>query len=586
MPLRWLGPLATAAAFASLTAWSWGKWADPQIDFGNELYLAWQLSEGRALYADIASRHGPLSHYLNALWFALFGVSLRTLAIANLLVLAAICAMTWRVFRPACDRLTATVCVLVLLAVFGFSQYLGIANYNYVAPYHHYQTHAIALALAMSLAFGAALRGSSPLFAAIAGLCLGGIFLTKLELFVPAAAAAAAGAWLLVPAVGARAGLALGAGAVAVPISAFAGLALQMPAATALEGVLGNWAHLGASPLAEAFYVRGLGIDTPGPNLALMLAACALLAGFSAAALLVDRNIPEGPRRLAAAAGLGAATAALLSAVTVPWSLVARALPVTALLACLWIGRRASGLRGDRARLADWTPLVVFAVFALGLLGKMLLRARFDHYGFALAMPATLLLVASLVTWLPARWGRAGGEVARALALGAWAAACLAFLARSDVYYRHKDVVLGSGGDVMLSAGGRAEQLGNALEQLEAAMGPDETLLVLPEGVGLNYWLRRRNSTRYNLYLPPEIAVFGEDAMLADWEAHPPDWVALVHRDGREFGTGPFGVDPRFGRGLLAWVRARYEPVGRVGARPFRDSGFGVVLLRRADALR
>ena len=35
------------------------------IDFGRELYVPWQLNEGKALYRDIAYFHGPFSPYLN-----------------------------------------------------------------------------------------------------------------------------------------------------------------------------------------------------------------------------------------------------------------------------------------------------------------------------------------------------------------------------------------------------------------------------------------------------------------------------------------------------------------------------------------
>ena len=63
--------LTIGAAFVALCAWSWGRWTDPQIDYGNELYIAWQLAEGKVLYGDLAHRNGPLSHAWNALLFTL-----------------------------------------------------------------------------------------------------------------------------------------------------------------------------------------------------------------------------------------------------------------------------------------------------------------------------------------------------------------------------------------------------------------------------------------------------------------------------------------------------------------------------------
>ena len=68
-------------AFFALTWWSWRKWPDPLIDFGRELYVPWQITEGRVLYRDIESLFRPLFPYVNALWFRLFGVSLTTLVI-------------------------------------------------------------------------------------------------------------------------------------------------------------------------------------------------------------------------------------------------------------------------------------------------------------------------------------------------------------------------------------------------------------------------------------------------------------------------------------------------------------------------
>src|SRR5262245_41248360 len=87
-----LGPAALAALFVILVAWSWRKWGDVFVDFGHELYIPWQLSEGRVLYRDIAYFMGPLSQYFNALMFAVFGVSLTTLIFVNLAILAGLTA--------------------------------------------------------------------------------------------------------------------------------------------------------------------------------------------------------------------------------------------------------------------------------------------------------------------------------------------------------------------------------------------------------------------------------------------------------------------------------------------------------------
>src|SRR5258707_11776497 len=81
------GYLLVAIATIIMLRWSWGTWPDPLIDSGIQLYVPWQLCQGKVLYRDIAYYNGPLSQYWNAGLFAVFGVGLRTLVWANLIVL-------------------------------------------------------------------------------------------------------------------------------------------------------------------------------------------------------------------------------------------------------------------------------------------------------------------------------------------------------------------------------------------------------------------------------------------------------------------------------------------------------------------
>src|SRR6267378_1769280 len=92
------------AAFALFAALSWRTWPDILVDFGQELYVPWRLTQGEALYRDIAWVGGPLSQYGNALLFRLFGVSLTTVIVANLALLAAIVGMVYGFFRRCGTR--------------------------------------------------------------------------------------------------------------------------------------------------------------------------------------------------------------------------------------------------------------------------------------------------------------------------------------------------------------------------------------------------------------------------------------------------------------------------------------------------
>ncbi len=81
------------------------------------------------------------------------------------------------------------------------------------------------------------------------------------------------------------------------------------------------------------------------------------------------------------------------------------------------------------------------------------------------------------------------------------------------------------------------------VDWVEANLPPQASLLVLPEGVSVNYLTRRVNPTRHLNFLPPEIMIFDEDRILEDLRAQPPDYVVLVHRETPEYGLPLFGTD-------------------------------------------
>jgi len=588
-----LNAFPIGVAFLLLAAWSWGRWADPQIDFGNELYLAWQLAEGKVLYGDVAHRNGPLSHYWNALLFRTFGVSIWTLVWANLALLAAICALAHAVLRRAVDARSATVCVLVLLGIFGFSQYGDVANYNYVTPYHHFQTHGIALGLGLLYALLRALEGGSRIAAAAAGACLGAVMLTKIELSLPAAVAAGVGLVLVLrahPGSALRIAAAFCAGALALPLLFLAALTTALPFELAWRGVLGNLTQLGPNLLGDAFYLSGAGLDAPGSNALRILFASITLAGLVFALVSVDRELE---RRAAPAWLRPVATIGVFAlAVTVPapstWFAAAASLPVVAF--ATGAGATAVLFRERRSGPAALRPaaLLLWSVWSLGLLGKLLLLPRFQHYGFALAMPAGLLLVAILVGIVPELARRAGGNgvFARSAATALCAAAVLGCLRVSAERYAEKDRWVGPPGDeIRVESAERAPRgvrMGALQSRLAELLPPDATLMVYPEGAMLNYWLRRDNPSRYMLYLPTELDAAGRSAVLADLRAAAPDFIVLLQRGHGEFGVGPFGRDPRNGRALVAWIRSNYEPVERLGPEPFTGRGFGAEVWRHS----
>lgn len=589
-----IGAAMIAAAFVAMLIWSWGTWPDVLVDFGREIYLPWQITEGRVLHRDLATFFGPLSPYLNAAFFAAFGVSLRTMALANAAIAAAVVWMLYLMLRQIGGRVSAVAGCLAFIAIFCFGQAVAIGNYNFICPYSHEMTHGLALSLATLLCLAMYLQRGEIAWVICAGLLWGLTFLTKPELFAALSAGVvafwAAALWMRPP-IGAKyVGSMLVfviAGAVAV-VAAFILLWTAMPAEVALKGVLGSWPHLSNAELFRMpFHEVAMGLDDVPGNFVLLLkwlciwlAAIAVMAALAWAFKATDEN-----RRLRSIAALVmvAAVAALfwLTRHSAEWFHVARPLPVAMLVALLWLA--AVALRG-RGRGIDvrLVMCLAFATFGLALLGKIILNVRMHHYGFVLAAPTTLVAIAALVDWIP-QWlhrRQRSGNIFRAGALALIAAVAAIYLMRDHQLWQRKTHVVGTGADTFRSSL-RGAAVQHAVDWLGKILRPSDTLAVIPEGVLINYLTRTPNPTPYWSFMPFEMTVFDEQACLDSLRASPPSFVVLVHRPIDEYSAALYGVER--GRMLMQWVRENYRQVYLFADQPFQpDTEFGIAILQRA----
>ncbi len=582
-----------AALFCVLVWWSWLKWPDPLIDFGRELYVPWQITRGKVLFHDIESLFGPLSPYVNALWFRLFGVSLLTLVVVNLAVLAGVAAGVHRLVCLSTDRLTATVASLVTLALFGFLQLTSVGNYNFVTPYSHEATHGIALSIVVLLASHAAVARRRVAPGAIAGFAFGLVLLTKPEISVAAAAAVIA-TGLAAATLGSRDRrllrtlVPLFAGtAAAPPLLFFAYFRQHMDAPAALGAIARGWtAAFDTSVATSPFYVTGMGLDRPVFHAVWMVLMFGAFVTYVAAIAAVCAGGKSSRGGRLTKAGRVALVALAPAAMLIGFP---RALPLVALASAVIAGVAFVHSRQERRAAMRFLALLMWCTFALVLLAKLGLNARFHHYGFYLALPAATVVVVILCWLVPLGLGIYGSADAgvrfRRLATAALAAALVPYLAISNAVFRTKTVSIDSGSDRFLASQtgdyGRGIAVRDALRALESRRTPGDRLAVLPEGVMLNYLARLDSPLRVVNLMPPELRLFGEDEILRALRAEPPRFVLLVHKDMSEYGYPLFGTDVRYGRRTYDWIISRYRTVDTFGGSASDPSVFSMELFER-----
>jgi hypothetical protein len=506
------------------------------------------------------------------------------LFVANAVIAGLILLLVHRLLSIISTPLVAFVGTMTVVLVFAFGHYGDNGTYNFLFPYSHEMTHGIVLSFAAMLCFWKFLTTERLRFVAATGLLVGMVFLTKPEIFAAIAAAIVVGlvavSWLRprVPYLAVAWATCLGCAAL-VPLAAFGLFSLAMPPRDALVTVLGGFNYVTNDALRALPYYRGvMGIDDVPASLRRIGIWLGVYALALAPIWFDARRRPPHERTMLAPLGAFLIVALLCWWWFIEvWSQWLSPLPLVLAAAALW---RAYTL--FRAPDAATRPVAILQlvtlVFSLALLPKVVLEVQVMHYGFVLALPGTLVVLVIVLDWIPADLNRRGGT--GRIFQAAWFGFLVVFVGTSfwinDAFLSRKTYQLGSGGDAFWTYPEIGREVDATLKQLANEAKPGETLVVMPEGAMVNYLARIENPTQHLYFMPGEIAMFGEDAMLASLEAHPPDWICMVPKDLTTWGAPHgFGVDT--GVRLWAWVRDNYQPIDQ----PPKDRKFHMRLMRR-----
>jgi hypothetical protein len=572
---RWLPPALTATTLLSLTYWLWSRTGEILLDFGNELYIAWQLSQGKTLYRDIACLYGPLSPTINAAIMRLFGPSLSTLLITNLIILILATALLYRLLSIMASPLAATTATIVFLCMFALSAPTRLTNYNFLTPYAHQITHGLLLCLATLCCIDWFYRRGNIRAVIAGGLLTGLAFLTKPEIFLGCSAAYFLG--LLTAIFLTRPNRIVLIIAIAIistllpPLAALALFANKMPFHTALSGVLSGWQFVSNSyVLSTPFYKGSFGTDEPATNLLRMLACAAIYTAAAKVLTLLSfiaKKLFGRRQSFIFATALATAAIAYFSVLGIGnhfdpfWSDAGRGLPLFALFALIVTSRQLIKARIDptiaRRALLQWT----LAILSLSFLTKILLYARLYQYGFVLAAPCGMLAVIALIDWLP-NWIQkksASPAIIQLGALGIFAAFILHNLAMTEQVLRERTlpIPLAFGGTAWTRPINSAPV--SAIHWLTTAIASNSTAAVIPDAAGINYAAARASSIPYTEMHPMGLNLYGESTITSAFDNHPPDLILIMDFPEIAFGARTFGRD--YGLQLSTWIIQHYRPV-------------------------
>ena len=586
-----LGVLILILVTVALLFLSWQKWADLLVDFGVQVYVPWQLTEGKVLYRDIAYLYGPLSVYLHAIIFKIFGPGISTLAFFNIGLIACLSVLIYKIFKRIGTSLSAFFACLGFLSLFAFAQYIPTGNYNFVCPYYYELTHGVFLSFLAILQFMKYLDDRSLLRLGTIGVLTGLVYLTKTEVFLAESGALFVCLILsfqrerLPGKVLAGRLLTLLGTFLIPPILFFLYFSFHMTSGEAFTAIISPWIYLLNPDLRALPYFQGvMGTVDVGGNLMRMFLYTLIFASIILSLYfihLITRKAPQYNRHLMVLTSLIVVGGAIQFFSEIRWLELMRPLPLfmagwAFYLFWIWVGK-------EPDREIKKLPFLAITLFSFFLLFKIILNTHVYHYGFALALPATLVLIKLFLDELPDFMGRTSDPniFLRPVCMVLVLVFFIPHVLVSANYYRQKIFPVGSDRDLIYDYDPYINNKGMlvkiALDYLKENTDENTKIAAFPLSPMINFWLRKENPSKYTFYNPGVLILFREQTVLESLKRDPPTHVLLVDSNFSEYGFQYFGRD--FGVSIHSWVTKNYESLKVIGPKPFSGKGFGVEIM-------
>ena len=495
-----------------------------------------KLAGGALLYKDIFYLYGPFSPYFNAFLYKIFGVHINSLIIGGIITAGLTTLVIYKISRQFLAVSFATMTAFTFLMLLAFGNYTSLGNYNFILPYSYPATHATLFALASIYFFFRAPRDRQLKHLIVAGAFLCLCLLTRAEIGIMLGLSLTCAISLNKPS---RPRILWLTPCVILPLAA--ATAVYAAFAMASAGRLGDsnlWDLLKSNTSASSPFAAWLaGMNAPQANLRLMLETTffysLLVLWISSGAWLADKlEIPSLRSvrvcRYAVIVLIAGGIFYYLEHV-LGFADQYRPLPVICLLT-IFLGK---DLR-----------LATLSFFALLLGSRMILNMHPWHYGFFILAPGLIVYHAFFFRIIPDVIKNQKPAL-RGLFLVMLGIFLTHYMLVSRSFYagRLLPVASATGTLHMLdTAGERA--CAQLITFLKEHTADKATLVVLPEGLTINFLAGRDNPLYYYSYLPQDLARDSvNDAIVRELEERNVDYIVLLNRPLEEYGNHAFGQD-------------------------------------------
>jgi hypothetical protein len=592
--LTWAVVIGVSFVLALLT--SWQRWADPVVDIGREMNQPLRLLNGESLYSDIRHIYGPLTPWLHAGLYRLFGPSLNILYVDGIVCAVIVMMVVFWLARQIMGPAASGAATLHVMSLCVFKP-AG----NYILPYSYNSLHGATLGLitvamlvttVKRMSKPAASSRSNVIAFAGAGVVAGLATLAKTEMGLAAITAGVASA-VVAAYPNARRAFWL-AVAFCAPVAVLTLIVYALIAARVGWPVLlsDSWLLFYNIPPELTFFNKQIsGLANPARSIERMLIATVKVVTLGAIIAVIS-TVAARPKPRFRSLTAAQAPASLLSS---PRRLLAVSLGLLVVMGItialdrdkgpylampfLLIGYLAMLTKSLR-RQGPTTEfptkiLFIFTVFALASLARMILHVRSGGAYASYVLPMSIVIFTYL--WVGPFAGSfedaRAANVARTIAVSLIAlSAVINSVVLAYRYQTRNTVPISAARGTLIAEPDMGQAFNEALEYITRLTDRDDAVAVIPEGTAIDFLSERRNPLREEIITPGYLDARGEERAIGQLRDAGTALILIPNRPTREFGPAVFGRD--YCRRLMQWIEANYSTCGIFG--PVKDNGLTI----------
>lgn len=580
-----------AGSFLFLLSISWLKWGDGLIDTGEQLWLPTQILKGKVFYEDFYSLFGFFPAYILALIYKIFGIHIISLAGCGIILAVLMVILLYKISAFFIDKEISLLVVLTFLYVLAFGFYVDPCVFNFILPYRFesvFFTLFISLALllflkfifsgkeryllfwsiAMSFAFYSRILMPIPPY--LAFLVIGGIYIGKNSDKRPWRL----GLYLISP--------------LFISVLGYMCYALFMHKTYSFSALTHSLSLGLEYALNEKTFTLLLsGLDNTAGNIALMFgsfAAHLLIIALLILSVMKISLFSIREKKTYLSFILAIATLSIIFIITQNHNVLFmqyRSLPLILIAGTVY---SIKGLRSSDYK----EPLALLTLFliSLSVIPRILFRTIPFPYGFYL-LPLSLIcyyifFFKLLHNFLQIHFSKYLKSYSLILGIF-FVSLIIPYVKKSSSMYAANTIKVETArGTLFFSQELKASRVKGILEYLKENTRENDTLVVFPEGIALNYFSQRDNPLKLHLYTPPPIRMAREDRLISWLIYCKVDYIIILQRETDEYGSARFGID--YGKEISSWIYDKYSVVAQFGPAPFTSDEFGAVIFKKKKA--